>query len=70
MSVCLFFAKEYITLSILLLEIPHSYLMKLSGNNTRFGPVLDSVITYTEELAQKQAEKADELLGKGVYLGR
>ena len=38
--------------------------------NTRYNPILESVITYTEELAQKQAEEADDLLSKGVYLGR
>ena len=38
-------------------------------HNTRYNPVLESVITYTDELAYKQAKEADELLAKGVYLG-
>lgn len=35
----------------------------------RYNPVLEAVITYTDELAYKQAKEADELLAKGVYLG-
>ncbi|KAL3512035.1 hypothetical protein ACH5RR_024752 [Cinchona calisaya] len=35
----------------------------------RYGPVLESVVTVTEELAYKQAKEADNLLAKGVYLG-
>ncbi|KAL7161993.1 hypothetical protein ACSBR2_042465 [Camellia fascicularis] len=35
----------------------------------RYNPVLEAVVTYTEELAYKQAKEADELLAKGVYLG-
>ncbi|KAG5537337.1 hypothetical protein RHGRI_024700 [Rhododendron griersonianum] len=35
----------------------------------RYNPVLEGVITYTEELAYKQAKEADDLLAKGVYLG-
>ncbi|CAL5361716.1 unnamed protein product [Camellia sinensis] len=35
----------------------------------RYNPVLEAVVTYTEELAYKQAKKADELLAKGIYLG-
>ncbi|KAI3455195.1 hypothetical protein Pfo_011858 [Paulownia fortunei] len=35
----------------------------------RYGPVLESVVTITEELAYKQAKQADELLAKGIYLG-
>ncbi|KAL8123191.1 hypothetical protein AgCh_011244 [Apium graveolens] len=35
----------------------------------RYNPVLDSVITFTEELAYKQAKAADHLLSQGVYLG-
>ncbi|XP_058226545.1 uncharacterized protein LOC131335277 isoform X2 [Rhododendron vialii] len=35
----------------------------------RYNPVLEAVITYTEELAYKQAKEADDLLAKGVYLG-
>jgi hypothetical protein len=37
--------------------------------DTRYGPILESVVTYTEELANKQAKEADELLNQGVYLG-
>lgn len=35
----------------------------------RYGPVLESVITITEELAYKQAKQADQLLAQGTYLG-
>ncbi|KAL8464268.1 hypothetical protein ACS0TY_033968 [Phlomoides rotata] len=35
----------------------------------RYGPILESVITITEELAYKQARRADELLEQGTYLG-
>ncbi|XP_016473725.1 uncharacterized protein LOC107795571 isoform X2 [Nicotiana tabacum] len=35
----------------------------------RYGPVLESVITITEELAYKQAKEADQLLAEGKYLG-
>ncbi|CAK9172615.1 unnamed protein product [Ilex paraguariensis] len=35
----------------------------------RYNPVLESVVTFTEELAYKQAKEADQLLAKGVYLG-
>ncbi|XP_027124550.1 uncharacterized protein [Coffea arabica] len=35
----------------------------------RYGPVLESVVTITEELAYKQAKEADHLLVKGKYLG-
>ncbi|XP_075101200.1 uncharacterized protein LOC107773602 isoform X1 [Nicotiana tabacum] len=35
----------------------------------RYGPVLESVITITEELAYQQAKEADQLLSKGKYLG-
>lgn len=38
--------------------------------NTRYNPILEAVVTYTEELANKQAEEADELLSQGFYLGR
>jgi len=37
--------------------------------NTRYNPILEAVVTYTEELASKQAKEADELLSQGVYLG-
>nr|XP_017250543.1 PREDICTED: glutamyl-tRNA(Gln) amidotransferase subunit A-like [Daucus carota subsp. sativus] len=35
----------------------------------RYNPVLEAVITFTEELAYKQAKEADHLLSQGVYLG-
>ncbi|XP_074579517.1 uncharacterized protein LOC141836001 [Curcuma longa] len=35
----------------------------------RYDPVLEAVITLTEELAYHQAEEADKLLAQGVYLG-
>ncbi|XP_020994432.1 uncharacterized protein LOC107480141 isoform X1 [Arachis duranensis] len=35
----------------------------------KYNPVLEAVITFTEELAHKQAKEADELLSQGVYLG-
>ncbi|CAH9092148.1 unnamed protein product [Cuscuta epithymum] len=35
----------------------------------RYGPVLESVITLTKELAYQQAKVADQLLAKGEYLG-
>ncbi|XP_019234885.1 PREDICTED: uncharacterized protein LOC109215303 isoform X3 [Nicotiana attenuata] len=35
----------------------------------RYGPVLESVISITEELAYQQAKEADQLLSKGKYLG-
>ncbi|CAA3000788.1 Hypothetical predicted protein [Olea europaea subsp. europaea] len=35
----------------------------------RYGPVLESVVTITEELAYKQAKHADQLLAQGTYLG-
>uniref|UniRef100_A0A453FUF9 Amidase domain-containing protein n=1 Tax=Aegilops tauschii subsp. strangulata TaxID=200361 RepID=A0A453FUF9_AEGTS len=35
----------------------------------RYGTVLESVITYTEDLAYKQAKEADDLLEQGKYLG-
>lgn len=36
---------------------------------TRYNHVLEAVVTYTEELAYKQAKEADNLLAQGVYLG-
>ncbi|KAG6516178.1 hypothetical protein ZIOFF_026627 [Zingiber officinale] len=36
----------------------------------RYNPVLEAVITLTEELAYRQAEEADKLLAQGVYLGK
>ena len=35
----------------------------------RYDPTLECVITFTDELAQQQAEAADALLAKGTYLG-
>ncbi|XP_050226114.1 uncharacterized protein LOC126675508 isoform X1 [Mercurialis annua] len=35
----------------------------------RYNLVLEAVVSYTDELAYKQAREADELLAKGVYLG-
>uniref|UniRef100_A0A0A9CUZ1 Amidase domain-containing protein n=1 Tax=Arundo donax TaxID=35708 RepID=A0A0A9CUZ1_ARUDO len=35
----------------------------------RYNPVLQSVITFTEDLAYKQAKEADDLLAQGKYLG-
>ncbi|OMO94775.1 Amidase [Corchorus capsularis] len=35
----------------------------------RYNPVLEAVITYTEDLAYEQAKEADKLLSQGVYLG-
>lgn len=39
------------------------------GDKTRYNPVLEAVVTFTEELAYKQAKEADELLAQGKYLG-
>ncbi|XP_054807437.1 LOW QUALITY PROTEIN: uncharacterized protein LOC129309757 [Prosopis cineraria] len=46
-------------------ELTQIFLRRLK----EFNPVLESVITYTEELAHRQAKEADELLAIGVYLG-
>ncbi|KAL3138617.1 hypothetical protein ABBQ32_006381 [Trebouxia sp. C0010 RCD-2024] len=35
----------------------------------RYDPILECVITFTDELAQEQAEAADALLANGTYLG-
>ncbi|TVU24677.1 hypothetical protein EJB05_27128, partial [Eragrostis curvula] len=35
----------------------------------RYNPILESVITITEDLAYKQAKEADDLLAQGKYLG-
>ncbi|KAL6890236.1 hypothetical protein ACP4OV_008999 [Aristida adscensionis] len=35
----------------------------------RYNPVLESVVTFTEDLAYKQAKEADDLLAQGKYLG-
>ncbi|GJN25450.1 hypothetical protein PR202_gb13277 [Eleusine coracana subsp. coracana] len=37
--------------------------------HVRYNPVLESVITITEDLAYKQAKRADDLLAQGKYLG-
>ncbi|XP_058731896.1 uncharacterized protein LOC131603558 isoform X2 [Vicia villosa] len=47
------------------LELTQIFLRRLK----KYGPILESVVTYTEELANKQAKEADELLSQGVYLG-
>lgn len=39
------------------------------GRLKRYGPVLEAVVTITEELAFKQAKRADKLLAQGIYLG-
>ncbi|KAA8542036.1 hypothetical protein F0562_023188 [Nyssa sinensis] len=46
-------------------ELTRIFLKRLK----RYNPVLEAVITYTEELAYKQAKEADQLLTQGVYLG-
>ncbi|CAI8619264.1 unnamed protein product [Vicia faba] len=46
-------------------ELTQIFLRRLK----KYGPILESVVTYTEELANKQAKEADELLSQGVYLG-
>ncbi|WVZ51399.1 hypothetical protein U9M48_002550 [Paspalum notatum var. saurae] len=35
----------------------------------RYNPVLEAVVTYTEDLAYKQAKEADAMLAQGNYLG-
>ncbi|XVF49479.1 hypothetical protein PTKIN_Ptkin04bG0016100 [Pterospermum kingtungense] len=46
-------------------ELTRIFLKRLK----RYNPVLEAVVTYTEDLAYKQAKEADKLLSKGVYLG-
>ncbi|XP_021905647.1 uncharacterized protein LOC110820477 isoform X2 [Carica papaya] len=46
-------------------ELTRIYLERLK----RYNPVLEAVVTYTEELAYWQAEEADKLLAQGIYLG-
>ncbi|XP_057480966.1 uncharacterized protein LOC130767916 isoform X1 [Actinidia eriantha] len=46
-------------------ELTRIFLKRLK----RYNPVLEAVVTYTEELAYKQAKEADELLARGTYLG-
>jgi hypothetical protein len=43
--------------------------MQLLDISIRYNPVLESVVTYTEDLAYKQAKEADDLLAQGKYLG-
>lgn len=53
------------TKQITSLELTNIFLRRLK----RYNHVLEAVITYTEELAHKQAKEADKLLEQGVYLG-
>ncbi|PON71256.1 Amidase [Parasponia andersonii] len=53
------------TKQITSLELTEIFLRRLK----RYNGVLESVVSYTEELAHKQAKEADNLLAKGVYLG-
>ncbi|XP_015881399.4 uncharacterized protein LOC107417296 isoform X2 [Ziziphus jujuba] len=46
-------------------ELTQIFLRRLK----RYNHVLEAVVTYTEELAYKQAKEADDLLEQGVYLG-
>ncbi|KAK7839983.1 glutamyl-trna(gln) amidotransferase subunit a, partial [Quercus suber] len=46
-------------------ELTRIFLRRLK----RYNHVLEAVVSYTEELAYKQAKHADELLARGVYLG-
>ncbi|GAB2273924.1 hypothetical protein Dimus_008696 [Dionaea muscipula] len=46
-------------------ELTEIFLRRLK----RYDPVLEAVVTFTEELAYKQAKEADDLLSQGVYLG-
>ncbi|KAG7554472.1 Amidase signature domain [Arabidopsis suecica] len=46
-------------------ELVRIYLKQLK----RYNHVLEAVVTYTEELAYKQAKEADDLLSQGTYLG-
>ncbi|KAL3655359.1 hypothetical protein CASFOL_001145 [Castilleja foliolosa] len=48
-------------------ELARIFLNRLKS--CRYGPVLESVITITEELAYEQARRADQLLTDGIYLG-
>ncbi|GAB2213443.1 hypothetical protein Drorol1_Dr00021486 [Drosera rotundifolia] len=47
------------------LELTRIFLQRLK----RYDPVLEAVVTVTEELAWKQAKEANDLLSQGVYLG-
>ncbi|XP_024023405.1 uncharacterized protein LOC21394847 [Morus notabilis] len=53
------------TKQITSVELTKIFLRRLK----RYNVVLEAVVTYTEELAYKQAEEADNLLSRGVYLG-
>ncbi|XP_030938034.1 uncharacterized protein LOC115963237 isoform X3 [Quercus lobata] len=46
-------------------ELTRIFLQRLK----RYNHFLEAVVSYTEELAYKQAKHADELLARGVYLG-
>ncbi|KAL6311344.1 hypothetical protein AAG906_025630 [Vitis piasezkii] len=46
-------------------ELTQNFLHRLK----RYNHVLEAVVTYTEELAYKQAKEADEMLAQGIYLG-
>ena len=41
----------------------------MDWKTARYNHVLEAVITYTDELAYKQAKEADEMLAQGIYLG-
>ncbi|XP_022143482.1 uncharacterized protein LOC111013354 isoform X3 [Momordica charantia] len=47
------------------LELVQIFLQRLK----RYNHVLEAVVSFTEELAHKQAKEADELFARGVYLG-
>ncbi|GFZ17286.1 amidase family protein [Actinidia rufa] len=53
------------TKQITSLELTQIFLNRLK----RYNPVLEAVVTCTEELAYEQAKEADELLARGTYLG-
>ncbi|XP_050942464.1 uncharacterized protein LOC103490981 isoform X1 [Cucumis melo] len=46
-------------------ELVRIFLQRLK----RYNHVLEAVVSFTEELAYKQAKEADELFAQGVYLG-
>ncbi|XP_044504157.1 glutamyl-tRNA(Gln) amidotransferase subunit A isoform X2 [Mangifera indica] len=46
-------------------ELTQIFLKRLK----RYNPILEAVVTFTEELAYKQAKEADQLLAQGKYLG-
>lgn len=47
------------------LELTEMYLARLQ----RYGPQLECVVTLTEELARRQAQRADEELARGIWRG-